>query len=166
MTTLLGVASLAAFADGETGGGLALGATAGLFLASAVRGNNAANDCRAALEQYDLAYRSGEGQQPFAREREDDAPRPAMVKQKLAKKPAKTAAKMPVEEAAAQPEIVQSDPVQQQQLDVEQKEPATAPEYATPRPSPTKPSKADPPKKPKPASGGDEDWSVFWKEAP
>jgi hypothetical protein len=46
MTALLGLGSIAAFADGEEGTGLALGAIGGLFVASAVRGNSAANACR------------------------------------------------------------------------------------------------------------------------
>jgi len=153
MTTLLGIASLASFANDESGAGLALGATAGLFLAAAVRGNTAANECRAAFDEYNTAYRSMRQQELFAREREDEAPRPVMVK-----KPAKMPAKKPVAEVPIEPV--------QEQLDVEQKQAPVAPEYATPRPTTTKPAKQPEPKKPKPSDPGDDDWSVFWKEEP
>ena len=56
MTAMLGLGSIAAFSDGEEGTGLALGAIGGLFVASAIRGNTAANACRAAYADYSVAY--------------------------------------------------------------------------------------------------------------
>ena len=145
MTTILGVASIAAFANDESGTGLALGAMGGLFLASAVRGNNAANDCRAAFTDYNLAY-----QQNLLRD--DVRPTPVVVKQKPKPKP----------KVEPQPDV--QAPVEVQ-AELDPPAPVKPETYASPRPQPPVVKKPAPPQPPAKQTGED-DWSDFWTEAP
>jgi hypothetical protein len=157
MTALFGLGSIAAFADGEEGTGLALAAIGGLFVASAVRGNSAANACRAAYGEYSLAYQQMLRQEPIAQPI-DPHPRPRPVVAR--KKPPRPVAQ-PVPEVA--PPIENLDPAP---TVVEQPQIPRPETYGTPRPA----SKPGEPKKPPPkrhrTDANDEDWSSFWKEAP
>lgn len=145
MTTILGVASLAAFANDESGTGLALGAMGGLFLASAVRGNTAANECRAAFTDYNLAY-----QQNLLRDDVRPTPVPVVAKQKPKPKPTPDV-QAPVE---VQAELDPPTP------------PTVKPEtYASPRPPPAA-KKPVPQQPPAPKQADEDDWSDFWTEAP
>jgi hypothetical protein len=144
MATLFGVTSLAAFSDDASGAGLALAAAGGLFVASAVRGNNAANSCRGAYDEYNASIRSIQRQQYV----EAQPPRPAVKLKKPKPKPA------PPPE---QPEV----PVEEQQPPAD-----VPPEYAAPRPPAQKPIAKQPPAPKAPADPDAEDWSSFWKELP
>lgn len=153
MTTVLGLGSLAAFADGAEGAGLAIGAAGALFLASAIRGNNAADDCREAFEAY-AALPPRQHDPMFARDAEP-ARRPVAVRRK--RKPKRTEpASVTVPREPARP----GPPPE-----------SIAPAYATPRP-PERPSIAEPaqpaPRRstPAPPDPDAEDWSAFWEEAP
>ena len=145
MSAMLGLGSIAAFADGEEGTGLALGAIGGLFVASAVRGNSSANACRGAYAEYSVAY-----QQMLRQERVTravDAP-PPVVRRPPAAKP----------EPPPEPiENLEPAPVAEQTPQVPRPE-----TYSTPRP-PVAPKKPPPPAK---RADSEEDWSVFWKEVP
>ena len=146
LTSLLGLGSLASFADGEEGAGLAFGLTGGLFLASALRGNNAANDCRAAFDEYNVAYNNAVRQQQLVVQEQEPQP----VKPK--KSPPK-----PTEPAIVEPPPVVDPPVEEAREEI-------APPYATPRPPPAKPV-VEPKKPTKPATpADDDDWGAFWKE--
>ncbi len=154
MTAMLGLGSIAAFSDGGEGTGLALGAVAGLFVASAVRGNSAANECRAAYTDYSVAYQQMLRQEPVARPVQLPRPRPVGAK----KRPPAGAEPAP---DPAQVENLEPAPSEPQQPQVPRPE-----TYGTPRPVPSKPGE---PKKPPPAKrtdASDDDWSSFWKEAP
>jgi outer membrane biosynthesis protein TonB len=146
MTAVLGIASIAAFADDSSGAGLALGATSGLFLASALRGNTAANQCSAAHAEY-TAMR-----QRAPIDVQDPPPRMVIRRQTKPKpKPVQ-----PVE-PALEPD--------QPAPPVDEPPPEVAPPYAAPRPPNVKPADSPKPTK-KPPEPTDEDWGAFWKETP
>jgi hypothetical protein len=148
--TLSGLGAIAAFGDGEGGTGIALAGVAALFTATAVRGNGAANECRAAYDEFALENR----RQPpneFVAER---PVLPAPVKKKP-KPPKKVEPPSPDEIRVPDEEFAKPEP--------------PPPEYASPRPppvvTPVKPAPA--PKKPaKQEPADDDDWSSFWKEQP
>lgn len=147
MVAVFGIASLATFAAGEEGSGLAFGATSGLFLASGMRGNGAANECRAAYDEYNALMAQ--------RQLLEEEPRPRPV---VVKRPTKRPPKQPVAIEPAQPLV--EDP---QSRDV-------AAPYATPRPAVTPEpepaaTKRSPPAR-TPTAADQDDWSSFWKEAP
>ena len=153
--TLFGVSSLAAFSNEETGVGVALGGITALFIASAMRGNNAANDCRNAFNEYNVAIR--DEQQRLLADRQ-----PAVKVRPKKPKPVAP----PVEPPPPQAEPVEQTP---------EPAPEPAPEYTSPRPpqikpvaKPEKPEPAKPAPKPrsKPQPPTDDDWSSFWKEVP
>ena len=151
--TLFGVASLAAFSNEEAGAGVALGAVTALFIASAARGNRAANECRDSFNEYNVAIRDADQRRLIA----DTQP---AVRVRPKKKP------KPVEPPPEPvPQQVEPEPAPV----VEEPQPEPAPEYSTPRPAPVKPAppvaKPAPKPKPKPAPT-DDDWSSFWKEVP
>ena len=150
-SVLFGLGSIAAFADGEEGTGLAFGALGGLFVASAVRGNSSANACRAAYSDYNVAYQQMLRQEPVARP-VDTRPRPTVARKP---KPVELAP----EPIAGQIETLEPAPVAEPQPVPQVPRPEA---YGTPRPAPTK----KPAPAAKPAAPDDEDWSVFWKEAP
>jgi hypothetical protein len=123
-----------------------------------MRGNSAANECRAAFTDYNLAYQQG-------LLRDDVRPTPVVVRKPPVKpKPKPVPTQVPLDE--------------QQQLAgqvVEEPPPPVTPEtYASPRPpavvkkpAPQPPATAPAtPQKPKPADSADDDWSDFWTEAP
>ena len=154
LTTILGVASIAAFANDESGTGLALGAMGGLFVASAIRGNTAANECRAAYTDYNLAYQQG-----LLRD-ERQTPVPVVAKKRPAKpKPPPVVTQLPEEEQQQPAGQIDVEPVAPTPARPERVEP-----YSTPRPPPVK-KPVTPPAKPA-ATDDDEDWSSFWTEAP
>jgi hypothetical protein len=118
MATGLGIGAFAALDEDAEGTGLALLATAGLFVASAIRGNGAANECRVAYGEYNAAYMRARRQESVGELPRPPAPRP------IVKRP-------PAEVEPEVPPVVAS--------------PEPAPAYATPRPS-TPPKPAPPPK--------------------
>ena len=82
--TLFGVAALAALANDESGPGVALGGVSALAFASAVRGHKAADNCRAALDDYQAAVREDVTTREIAaarraRERVDHAQLPVRI---------------------------------------------------------------------------------------
>jgi hypothetical protein len=145
-SAMFGLGSIAALADGEEGTGLALAAVGGLFVASAVRGNTAANDCRAAYGEYNVAYQQMLRQPPRPEPRPAERPRPT-----VARKPA--VVEPPPAPAPPEPPVETVEPAPVPQVP----RPET---YGTPRPPPATKKPA-----PKPADTED-DWSAFWKEAP
>src|SRR5688500_19438115 len=76
MATGFGIGAFAAFDGDEEGAGLALLATAGLFVAAAVRGNTAANECRTAYGEYTAAYQRARRDEPVGELQRPPAPRP------------------------------------------------------------------------------------------
>lgn len=133
----LAIGGLAAIGEDAEGTGLALLAVGGLFVASAVRGNSAANECRAANAEYNVAYMRERRTPPIVDERErepivDERPRPRVV-------PRTPPAVAPAPEA---PPVIANP------------SPEVVP--ATPAPPPAK----------QPPPADDDDWSAFWKEAP
>lgn len=138
---LLGVTAIAV-AKEETGAGVLLGLTGGVYGASAAAGSSSANKCRKALERYD-AFIAEERASPgglgglVAAPGAVDAPRPA---------------------PAVAPAPVAPPPVA-----------VVAPGPATPAPAPTPPppTRPQPPPKPQPPpADADDPWSAFWQEVP
>ena len=150
--TLFGVASLAAFSNEEAGAGVALGAVTALFVASAARGNRAANECRDSFNEYNVAIRDADQRRLIA-----DTQPAVRVRPKKKPKPVEPPPE-PVPQVEPEPAPVVEEP------------PEPAPEYSTPRPAPVKPAppvaKPAPKPKPKPSPPSDDDWSSFWKEVP
>ena len=156
--SLAGVGALAAFSNDESGTGVALAGVTALFTATAVRGNNAANQCRAAFDEYAMETNRQQQRDLIAQRPVSPVP--------LKRPPPKKVEKPRVPDEEAEPE--------------EDTQPTVPPEYTVPRPPvPTKPVKPPPqpqpppqtppppvtPKKPPPAAV-DDDWSDFWREAP
>jgi hypothetical protein len=168
MASLLGISSIGAFSGDETGTGIALAAASALFVASAMRGNNAANACRGAYEEYNVHLMNERRTEQQVAAAQRTAPRPAV------KKKPKPAEPVVAEQPPTKPNVEATGP------EGESLDPTTTapPEYASPRPPivkspvPLKPQPQPPaatkaPEKKKPAPPPDEDdWSNFWKEAP
>lgn len=159
--SLFGLTALGAFSDDATEAGVALIGASALFVASAVRGNNAANRCRGEYEEYNTSL--------MRQQRElvtlqsgglGPVNVPAVKKRPLRPKPVYDPQQPPAVEPTPPEPPAAPEPV--------------APEYATPRPivkpaqpvpAPAPPAKKPAPVKP-PADPDEEDWGNFWKVVP
>lgn len=154
LATGLTLGAVAAFDQDENSSGLALLAVGGLFLASAFRGNSAANACHAAFESY-TGTLEARRRAPIV-----DEPQPPIAQ------PQPPIAQPPI--VQPQPPITQPPPpIAQPQPPIAQPQPAPAVEAPPPvvaSPAPTR-TPAPPPKR-APTSEADDDWSAFWKELP
>jgi hypothetical protein len=163
MGSLLAIGGISALSEDSEGAGLALLATAGLFVASAVRGNSAANECRAAYSEYNLAYERARRESVADLER-TPAPRPMRRPPPVKVEPASPDVAPP---EVAPPEVppVVAPPIIAPPVIAPTTKPAQ-PNPAQPNPAQPNPAQPTPAPPTKPASPDDDDWSAFWKELP
>lgn len=154
-----GLGALAALESDAVGPGLAVGVAAGAFAASALRGNNAVNECRDAI----AAYEGSDGPERLAIDDDEDEPQPPpriIVPPQTPGDPyaqphASPARGTPPTAAPASPAMVAPPRVAPP--------PAVAPSTPTvvapaTKPKPTKPTR--------PAAAAQDDWDDFWQEVP
>lgn len=147
----LAVAGLALLGNDEASGAAITGLLGVAFIASAVRGNTAVNECRTAIAAYHMQpYDPGPEEPQLA----DERPRVRPRTQPAVKPPPQPATIM-------QPPV---DPYADAEPEVFAKPSPTRP--APIRPTPTKPAPAKPvPTGPEPAAEA-ADWKDFWTEVP
>ncbi len=152
----LAVAGLALLGNDEASGAAITGLLGVAFIASAVRGNTAVNECRTAIAAYHTRpYDPGPEKPQLADERPRIRPRTQPVVQPSPQPP-----------TIMQPPI---DPYADAEPDVFAKPSSTRPAPTRPaptRPAPTRPASINPaPTRPAPAAEA-EDWKDFWTEVP
>lgn len=137
MATTSGVVAMAVVANDGGAAALLPLAIGVVYLAGAIHGNSAANECRAAMDEFETSLAARDTLRDLDHEDERPRPRPAAVD-------TQPAPPIPVK----QPPLPQPAPA-----------PAPAPEQQ-PAPRPKAPVK----QAPKPAA--DDDWGDFWREVP
>lgn len=159
----LAVSGLALLGNDEAAGAAITGLLGVAFIASAVRGNTAVNECRGAIAEFHTRpYDPGPEEPRLADERPVRAPRPkAPVQPPTVMQPPEDPYADAPPEPATRPTVRPTPPT------VRPTPPTVAPTPTTPT-TPTrpagagKPAPATPPARPAPEP---DDWSEFWTEA-